>query len=359
MTGRSLRDNLSAFGFSEKEVDAYLAILRSGEATTGEVSRAAGISQGYVYEIADELAGHGLITVDETTTPTRLRARAPEEALGTLSERLNRLGEDIDRLYRHAETGEPTVEIVHARATVRKRIVRAVEHARRDVVLTVPATEFPHLREALADARERGVTVYLQLVAPVDETPTDADWGRYGTLVKTWAATPPVTVVADERAGVMGPHAILSGRHGSAYALSFAQRDVAGGFFGNAISNFWPMGEVRYVSDPDPLPTTYDHVRTATVHAALHRSAGRSLLADVTVRAIGDEETTTYEGVPVVEVRQHLVGDPTNEFPTENSLVFETPDGRIATGGDGSQLPFYEGYAAVSVTLYDAANSRD
>ena len=45
--------------------------------------------------------------------------------------------------------------------------------------------------------------------------------------------------------------------------------------------------------------------------------------------------------MPVVDVRQNLVGESTNAFPIENSLVFDTPDGQI------------EGYAAVSVTLYD------
>jgi len=74
----------------------------------------------------------------------------------------------------------------------------------------------------------------------------------------------------------------------------------------------------------------------------------------VTIRQVGSEETSTYEDVAVVDVRQHLVGEPANEFPIENSLVFDTPDGPIAAGGNnGSLQPFYEGYAAVSVTLVD------
>jgi sugar-specific transcriptional regulator TrmB len=358
MDEEDLRDNLVAFGLSEKEAEAYLAVLRAGEATTGEVSRTSGISQGYVYEVASELADRGLIAVDETTTPTRLRARSPGDALGSFTRRLRRMEEEIERLYRRSDPGEPAVEIVHSRVTVRKRIVRAIEAAQNEAVLTVPATEFTHLRDALSDARERGVTTYVQLVAPVAAVAADVDWGRYATVAKTWDATPPVTVVADERTGVMGTHGILSGRHSAAYALAFAQRDIAGAFFGNAISNFWPMGETRYVTDPDPLPATYEHVRTAVTHAALHRADGRRLLADVTVRAVGSEETTTYERVPVVDVRQNIVGEPTNEFPIENNLVFETPDGRIATGGGGGSLqPFYEGYAAVSVTLFDAADT--
>lgn len=356
MSADALRDHLAAFGLSRKETEAYLAVLRAGEATTGEVSDAAGVSQGYVYELASDLADRGLITVDETASPTLLRARPPEEVLGAFGDRLDRMGEEMEALFRRSDAGEPPVEIVHSRSTVRKRVVRAVDRARHEVLLTLPSSEFPHVRGALADAADRGVTAYLQFVAPVDRLPAEVDWGRYGTVVKAWDATPPVTVVADERTGVMGPHSILSGRHGSAYALAFSQPDTAGAFSGNAVSNFWPMGAVRHVTEPDPLPATYERVRTAVTHAALHRAAGRELLADVTVRPVGSEGTTTYERVPVVDVRQNLVGDPTNEFPIENNLVFDTPDGRIATGSDdGSIRPFYEGYGASSITLYDGS----
>ena len=360
MSDHTLHDTLVAFGLSEKEADAYLVVLQSGESTTSEVSQAADISQGYVYEIASELVARGLITLDESATPTRLRARPPEEALGTFSDRLDRLSDELDQRYRRGDPGEPAVELVHSRSTVRKRIARTVDRARDEVVLTLPASEFTQLRTTLAEARDRGVTIYLQLVAPLEKLPTDTDWDSYGTVVKTWDATPPVTVIADEQAGVMGAHRLLSGRHDDAYALVFSQPDIAGAFFGNTVSNFWPMGAVRHVAEPDPLPASYDHVRTAVTNAALHRAAGRSLSADVTIRQIGSEVTTTYEGVPVVEVRQHLVGEPTNEFPIENSLVFDTPEGPIAAGGnDGSLQPFYEGYAAVSVRLFEASKEPE
>ena len=114
------------------------------------------------------------------------------------------------------------------------------------------------------------------------------------------------------------------------------------------------MGEDTYVTDPDPLPATYEHLRTAATTAALHRVAGRDLLADVTLADLDSGDERRYERVPVVAVRQNLVGDPTNDFPMENSLVFETPDGRVAAGNAGGGIgPFYEGYGAQSVTLYE------
>ncbi|MBX0322399.1 TrmB family transcriptional regulator [Halomicroarcula sp. F13] len=354
MSAETLREHLATFGLSEKEIAAYLAVLRAGEATTGEVSAAADVSQGYVYEIAAALTDRGLVTIDETASPTVLRARPPEEALGSLASRLDEVRESVESLYTAPADEGPTLEVVHSRATVRKRAARYLESADREAFLVLPAPEVSHLRDALAAARDRGVFVYLLAAAPLSAEALDVDWAACADVVRTWDAAPPVHVLVDETTGLLGSHGILSGRHGEEYALAFSSREVGSGFFGNAVANFWPMGEDRYVTDPDPLPATYGHLRTAATNAALHRAAGRELLADVTLEDVADGTERRYERAPVVDVRQNLVGDPTNDFPMENSLVFETPDGRVPAGNaDGGIGPFYEGFGAKSVTLYE------
>jgi sugar-specific transcriptional regulator TrmB len=353
MSADTVRAHLGAFGLSAKAIDAYLAVLRAGTATSGEVSRAADISQGYVYELAEELADRGLVTIDETVSPTVVRARPPDEALGSFTERLDELRAGVESLYTAPDDDASAVEVVHSRATVRKRLRRYLADAAYEAFLVLPEPELARLDDALADARERGVFVYALAVSPrsAEDAP---DWSACADVVRSWDAPVPVTAVVDECTGVLGAHGILAGRHGNAYALTFAQREVAGGFFGNAVANFWPMGEDRYVTDPDPLPATYDHLRTAATNAALHRAAGRDLLADVQLQELAGGDARRYERVPVVAVRQNLVGDPTNDFPMENSLVFETPDGRVAAGNAGGGIgPFYEGYGAQSVTLYE------
>ena len=362
MSVDTVRDHLEVFGLSAKAIDAYLAVLRTGAATTGEVSRSADISQGYVYELAEELADRGLVTIDETASPTVVRARPPDEALSSFTARLDELRTSVTALYTEPDDGDTAVEVVHSRATVRKRIRRYLADARREAFLVLPEPELAQLEDALIAARDRGVFVYALAVSPLASAAAP-DWSACADVVRTWDAPVPVTVVVDETTGVLGPHGILAGRHGREYALAFSQREVAGGFFGNAVANFWPMGEDCYVTDPDDLPATYDHLRTAATNAALHRASGRDLLADVTLENLASVASATprdergedryYERVPVVDVRQNLVGEPTNDFPIENSLVFETPDGRVAAGNAGGGIgPFYEGYGAKSVTLY-------
>ena len=225
MSADTLREHLGTFGLSAKEIDAYLAILRAGEATTGEVSTAADVSQGYVYEIAEALVERDLVVVDETASPTVLRARPPEEALGALSSRLEDLRDSVESLYTAPADDGAAVEIVHSRATVRARIERYLDDATEEAFLVLPAPE----------------------IAPLEDA-----------------------------------------------------------------------------------------------------------LADVTLVEIESDTEERHDRVPVVGVRQNLVGDPTNDFPMENSLVFELPDGRVAAGNVGGGIgPFYEGYGASSVRLYE------
>lgn len=353
MTAERVREHLTAFGLSGTEVDVYLGVLGVGTATTGEIAEAADVSQGYVYEVVGALADRGLVTVDESTSPTTIHARPPAEALSGFTDRLDELERAIEEYY--AERERPAgFEVVHSRPTVRKRALDAIESADHELVVAIPAVEFDHLAAALADAVARGVVVYLLLAGPESEDTFEGidEPGRYADVIRTWDAQPPAFVLADELQGVMGPYAILAGRHGEESALSFCQPEVGSGFFGNVVSNVWPMGTTRFVGDPDPLPARYGHLRSAITNAVRHREAGRDIAVDLVAEDTETGQRESFEDVPVVEIRQSLVGESTATFPMENSLVFEVDGGQRSVGNRGGGIdPFLEDYAAVEVTL--------
>lgn len=361
MAAQRVREHLTAFGLSETEVDVYLGVLGVGTATTGDIADAADVSQGYVYEVVGALSERGLVTIDESSSPTTIHARPPGEALSEFTDRLDELEDAIAEQYAESES-QPGFEVVHSRSTVRKRIRGTVEAAASELVVVVPGPEFEQVADALAAAVDRGVSVYLLLSGPEsDDTFEGIDApARYADVVRTWNARPPVFALADERQGVMGSYAVLSGRHGEETALSFRQAEIGNSFFGNVVANVWPMGETRYLTAPDPLPRTYDHLRTAVTHAALHRAAGRDLAADLVVEDTATGERMRFEGVPIREVRQSLVGQSTAAFPMENSLVFDVDGERRSVGNRGGGIdPFLEDYAAVEVTLRERAGSAE
>jgi len=177
--------------------------------------------------------------------------------------------------------------------------------------------------------------------------------GRYAHVLRTWDGRPPLFVTRDGCGGVLASHGMLTSRHGDGgYAIAFNQRDVASGFFGNYVSNVWPMGEQRFVAEPPDLPATFDLFRSGVTTAALHTTAGHDVVADLDVVATEGGGGRQFTGVPVREVRQNLVEPATNAFPIENSLVVETDAGLVSVGGQTSGLgPYYEEYAARQVTI--------
>jgi len=352
-----IADHLAAFGFSRTEVDTYLAVLRRGEATTGEIATAADVSQGYVYEVTESLADRGLVTVDESATPTVVRARPAAEAVAELSRRLADLQSGIADVYSEPAASDLGFELVRSRGTVERRVERFLADATHEVFLVVPATAFERLREAVAAARERGVTVYLCLVAPDVKVVTDAvaDFDRYATVVRTWDARPHVFALRDNREGLVGSHGVLTGRHGDEYAVVFGQPEITNGFYGNMVSNVWSMAESRFVADPLGLPASFEYFRSGVTAAARHLHAGRDLVADVDVVDTTTEGERTLTGVPVVEARQTLVAPETSRFPVENALVVEIEQGRVSVGGDSAGFdPYFEDFAARELTLREA-----
>lgn len=349
-----VRETLFSFGLSEKEVDAYLAVLERGEATTRAVSTAADVSQSYVYDIATTLADRGLVVVDEATTPTTIRARPPTEAVDALSDHLSSFEESIEAVYSGPSHSGSAFEVVRSHQTVRRRAGRCVTEAVDELFAIVPAGAFSRVADELAGAVDRGVFVYLLVAGPDAETVYGEldDPGVYAHVVRTWDSRPPLFVLADESAGVLASHGMIDRSHADDYALAFSQDQIASGFYGNYLSNVWPMGRERFVAEPPALPATFDEFRTGVTVAAMHVAAGNEVVADVEAQAIETGRAVTFDDVRVREARQNLVEPSNNAFPVENSLVVETDDGLASIGGEsGSLAPYYEAYSAGTVTL--------
>ncbi|WP_123535209.1 TrmB family transcriptional regulator [Halosimplex salinum] len=359
MSEERIREHLAAFGLSSTEIETYLAVLRRGRATTGDVAAAADVSQGYVYDVAETLVDRGLVTVDESATPTVLRARPAAEAVAELSTRLSDLQSAVEDAYSEPAATDVGFEVVRSRQTVERRAKRFLADATHEAFVVVPATSFGDLKPAMAGAVDRGVFVYCMLVAPDTDVVADAvaDFGEYAHVVRTWEARPQVIVLRDARAGLVGSHGVLTGRHGDEYAVSFGQPEVANGFYGNMVSNVWPMGDLRHVSDPPELPATFEYFRNGVTTAAQQLAADRDLVADVTVADTGSDHDheLDLDGVPVLEAKQGLVPPVTSDFPVENALVVEAESGPVSIGGDSPGFdPYFEAFAARRITLREA-----
>ena len=345
-----LRDKLSVFGLSDTEVDTYLALLERGEASTSTVSEAADVTQRAVYGIAERLEERGLVMVNDHASPMTIRALPPAEAIQNLSDQLESIQPSLEERFNATEPQTPEIQMVKARETALKRIRSAIAEADTELLLAIPEHVYPELEADLRDAVERGVTVFL-LIGEMDGFEGDeSQFADVASVVRYWEESLPLLYAIDDSASMIGPASIVSGTYDDDEgAVAVSERHLTGSIVGMYFSAYWPAATTLYVTNPDPLPRSYDWFRQATLHATLHHQAGVELYAEAET-----ESGSTIEG-PIVEIRQALVEPTTNEFTLENSFIIETEDGPVSVGGRGS---FIEDYRAVSVRISRADSTR-
>jgi sugar-specific transcriptional regulator TrmB len=343
-----LNDLLTDFGLSETEIAVYRAVLENGEATTGDVAGAADVTQSYVYTVAEELADRNLITIDDAASPTRFRARPPEAVADVMSDRVDSLERELGSMYSAPSHSPDGFSVLESRRTILNHVEETIGAATEELLLVLPSHAAADLAPAIEAAGERGVFTLLLLTETTEGTPETVPEGPATTRV--WDASPPVCAIADGQSGVFGEPGAVSGRHGEENALGFAEQTIADGFVGMALSNYWPMGETIAERPPKPLPADYSCFRAGVFDAARRVADDEALVGTVTVRTdAGDTET--FEERPILAVKQGLVTPTTNEFPNENSVSFDTPDGPVSVGCPGGIGAFYEDYTGLSLTL--------
>ncbi|MFB6176189.1 MAG: TrmB family transcriptional regulator [Halobaculum sp.] len=349
MDDARLRRQLEEFGLSEKEVDTYLTILEFGSGTASEVADAAGVSKRYVYNVSDELAERGFVTVEDHVVPTRIEATPPAELVSRLRDDLADVGAALETRYTAAEPTDDQFEVIKTRATVLNRLREQVESASSEVFCAVPVSRFDAVADTLAAAVDRGVFVGVVLSGAGDTAPEFA--GR-ATVGRRWMEPMPLLVTVDQRAGMVAPRELLTRSNSDQQAIAFTQPQLAPIIVGSFLGNYWPNAEEVYVTDPAELPREFTSFRHAVTQAVLHRRSDGTLYAELKGRPVGaDGDDLRRLSGAVVAVRQGLVEPATNDFPVESALVVETADGRYSVGGPDAFVEDIEVPTSATVRL--------
>jgi sugar-specific transcriptional regulator TrmB len=342
MDESGLREELSVFGLSDTEIDTYLAVLSKGEASTRVIAEDAGVTQRAVYDIAERLETRGLVRVKEHASPTMIRALPPGEAIANLSERLEALAPSLEDRFNETTEEAPEIQIIRSRDTALKRLRSAIDGAELGLFLAIPHAIYPAVESELRAAVDRGVLVFLLLGEFDVETLDAGEFEGVADAVRYWHAALPFLYVVDDDSAMIGDSDLLLRQNSDEEAVTVSQEHLTGSILGMYLSAYWSTATELYVTEPDPLPGTYDWFRAAVLHAYLHHQQGTELWVEAT-SVDGDEVFGR-----VKEVRQALVEPSTNGYTLEMCLVLETRDGEVTFGGPGA---FIEDYEAESVTL--------
>ena len=345
MTGAddtTLKERLANFGLSDKEIESYLALLSRGEATASTISGDADVSQQAVYKIVERLADRGLAQVNSHTSPTTIRAIPPATAMAKLTDEIESITPLLEERFNESQPEAPEVQMIKSRETVLKRAKKAISQAEKEVALAIPEYAYSEVESELRTAVDREALVLLL----VGETSSaGVDRGRFAgsaDVVHCWEEEVPFLYTVDDRTALIGGADVVTGSHTDGDSVEVTRSRLTGTVLGTYLGTFWPASTEVFVTNPYPLPRTFDWFRQAILHAALHEREGTDLWADIET---GDGEELSGR---VSEIRQGLVEPATNEFSLQTSLFIETNEGTVSIGGP---TPFLEDYEGKRVTL--------
>lgn len=137
---------LREMGLTTYEIDAYLALLESGQMTAMEISKKGKVPYSKVYEVLDSLRDKGWIKRVESR-PNRYYPLPPIQALTSTKNRFEDkcksweqvVASELQPLYEKQELVErPDILILHGQSWVAAKLKETLEKAKKEIMIAVP-----------------------------------------------------------------------------------------------------------------------------------------------------------------------------------------------------------------------------
>ncbi|ESP87156.1 HTH-type sugar sensing transcriptional regulator TrmB [Candidatus Halobonum tyrrellensis] len=312
------------FNLGEYEIDAYLAVLESGELTASEIAGETDIPQPRVYDTVRSLADRGLVELRESR-PMKIVAVDPNDAFGDIRSSLSEMVDELEARYTAPARDTEAVSLVKSRSTILRYLEEVIDNADYEITVSLTPDLLRRFRDRLEARVDDGVAVVL-LVTPASRAP-DPDEFDY-EAVSTEARgrrgiTTPVIAVADGEYSVYATQDALRDdrdRYGVIFnrsALGF----LVSGFFGTVL---WSTAEeISATGEDRPFPRTYASIRRAVKD--IH-DLGGEFEAVVSGRDVQTAADVRVEG-PVVDYEY----DPSEQVAS--FTVHDAETGRVRIGG--------------------------
>jgi sugar-specific transcriptional regulator TrmB len=326
MDEKEIKSLLREFGLNEYEVRAYLALIRSGPLTAGELATLSKVPQPRIYDVIRTLMAKGFVTTSQGR-PKRVIPLNPESVMNAIKQRYNErieaLKSALEEIYTpHGEIG--SVIVVKSRITLEDYVRKAIKNTRFHMSIAVPREFLKKLEMDLGKKKENNVRINLFVYGENDVPPVANE-------IRIRDVPDPIIIIQDRDMGVYLPYEALTGGsslHG--YGLIIQDNNLLfmlDRYFYHAL---WPTGRVVYREERAlKLPREYIHIRELV--SDLRRFNIRNAKVEVFGRFV-------RSGEPV-----HIVGRVVEFYEDEGKVIsnitVETQDGeRHVVGGWNASL---------------------
>jgi len=176
-----LVDRLRTLGMSLYEARVYLGLLRHGPQNGNEVAKSAGIPSSKVYATLEKLASEGVVHTVTTGSGTQYISIAPDELVQRFRQEFEEPIEYLEQTLPGLAVFEPASEVltVTTLEAILENTRFIIDHASRELYISVWQDDIHALLDSLAAAHEREVRIFGMLYG--DDPPDDlGSWAVHG-----------------------------------------------------------------------------------------------------------------------------------------------------------------------------------
>jgi len=184
---------LREIGLNAYEIDVYIALLESGQATAMEISKKANVPYSKIYDALNSLKDKGWIKSVETR-PTKYYPTPPIEALTSAKIRIEdkyasweqSIIREMQPLYEKRELVErPDILILHGQQGIMAKLEEALKKANKEIMIAAPEFSKPVITSAtifLETLKRTRVNVKLMVAGKAEDWRSLRGLGSIGEL---------------------------------------------------------------------------------------------------------------------------------------------------------------------------------
>lgn len=257
-----IREVLEDDQLSPYQAKAYVAIFELRDASVSEVVEACSVPQPRIYDVLRSLDDKGFVETYEEDN-LRVRANDPSDVIADLktkSDRYADVAETMDDLWERPPTGEHDVQVFNEFAAVTDHAEAGIENATASVNVAARASTYLDLREALRDAKERGVVVNVSLYLDDNFRTNLEDMNAYFAETVTEVRhreshAPFLTLIDGQRSYVGVP------RQAADYGMAIHDQTLSTMLYGHFQHCLWAHWESVYSDRSTAFPREFMSIR--------------------------------------------------------------------------------------------------
>lgn len=198
MTEDAIIEDLSRLGLTINESKAYKALVAQGPSSARRIAEVSMIPRSKVYETLGDLEKRGMVSKDESTSPTTYDAFSPSVVIPYLMEKIEASGESAVNALQSIEKKREAIErkfvwTNQGQDQIKLGLIEAIDEAS-DVIFI--ATRVPDLlsplRAAFSRAKSRGVKIELHTTKMVS-----AEFNEYRHYLEIRDAIPSSQILVE------------------------------------------------------------------------------------------------------------------------------------------------------------------